>query len=83
MIRTSITVEDTVYDAGQEIAAKRGFRQSFSAYVAWLIMRDAEGGVTREDSTIPNTSTASPKVVRATKRPIKARKAVPHRTSRR
>jgi len=80
MIRTSITVEDPVYDAGQKIAAKRGFRQSFSAYVAWLIMRDAEGGVTREDSTIPNTSTASPK---ATKRPIKARKAVQHRTSRR
>ena len=71
MIRTSITVEDTVYDAGQKIAAKRGFRQSFSAYVAWLIMRDAEGCVTREDSTIPNTSKAPAKSRKVTRRTTK------------
>jgi len=47
--RTSITLEDPVYEVGLEIAAQRGFKQSFSAYVAWLIQRDAGGGVTRED----------------------------------
>jgi len=71
MIRTSITVEDPVYDAGQKIAAKRGFRQSFSAYIAWLIMRDAEGGVTREDSTIWNTTKAPAKGGKATRRSTK------------
>jgi len=50
--RTSITLEDPVYEAGQQIADKRGFGQSFSAYIAWLIKRDAEGGVTREDATL-------------------------------
>ena len=49
MKRTSITLEDSVYDAGQEIAAQRGFRQSFSAYIAWLIQRDANGAVSREE----------------------------------
>ena len=48
MKRTSITLDDPLYDAGLQIAAKRGFSQSFSAYVAWLITRDAEGGVSRE-----------------------------------
>lgn len=48
MKRTSITLDDPLYDAGLQLAAKRGFRQSFSAYVSWLIGRDAEGGVSRE-----------------------------------
>jgi len=38
---------------GLEIASKRGFEQSFSAYIAWLIRRDGEGGVTREDVPRP------------------------------
>ena len=48
MKRTSITLDDAVYEAGQEIAAQRGFGQSFSAYIAWLIQRDCDGAVTRE-----------------------------------
>lgn len=44
-----------MYETGQQIAAKRGFGQSFSAYIAWLIQRDAEGGVTREDASLPST----------------------------
>ena len=47
--RTSITLDDPVYEAGLKIASKRGFGQSFSAYIGWLIRRDTEGGVTRED----------------------------------
>lgn len=31
-------------------AKKRGFKQSFSAYIAWLIERDNAGGVLREGS---------------------------------
>ena len=61
MKRTSITLEDPVYMAGQQIASKRGFAQSFSAYIAWLIQRDAEGGVTREESIkLPRKAAAKP-----------------------
>jgi len=69
--RTSITLEDPVYEAGQQIAAKRGFGQSFSAYIAWLIKRDAEGGVTREDATLRSTAKATGKGAKAAKRPAK------------
>lgn|GEM_PF-2211677 len=51
--RTSITLSEETYRTGQTIAARRGFGQSFSAYLAWLIQRDAEGGVTREDAHEP------------------------------
>ena len=47
MKRTSVTLDDSVYAAGEKLAAKRGFKQSFSAYVGWLIERDAEGNVTQ------------------------------------
>ena len=50
--RTSITLDDRIYATGLQIATKRGFKQSFSAYVAWLIQRDAEGAVTREDAPL-------------------------------
>ena len=74
MKRTSITLEDASYDAGLKIAAKRGFRQSFSAYVSWLITRDAEGGVSREvllPGGLPKAAKQSkpPKPVSKVKRP--------------
>ena len=69
--RTSITLEDPVYEAGQQIAAKRGFGQSFSAYIAWLIQRDAEGGVTREDATFRAIAKAPAKGGKSAKRPAK------------
>lgn len=51
MKRTSITLEDAIYEKGLENAKKRGYGFSFSAYLAWLIARDAEGGVSREAVT--------------------------------
>jgi len=69
--RTSITLEDPVYEAGQQIADKRGFGQSFSAYIAWLIKRDAEGGVTREDATLTRVAKTPAK---ATGKSVKAAK---------
>ena len=71
MKRTSITLEDPIYDAGQKIAAKRGFSTSFSAYVAWLITRDAEGKVTRESNPVISKPKAPAKVKKAAKRPAK------------
>jgi hypothetical protein len=74
--RTSITLEDPVYEAGQQIAAKRGFGQSFSAYIAWLIQRDAEGGVTREDVIHGATATKPPrKTVKSAKAGVKPAKS--------
>jgi len=66
--RTSITLEDPVYEAGQQIAANRGFGQSFSAYIAWLIKRDAEGGVTREDATFRAPAKTTAKSVKPAKK---------------
>jgi len=43
-------------DVGLTNAARRGFKQSFSAYVSWLIERDAAGDVSREN-TVAETST--------------------------
>jgi hypothetical protein len=71
--RTSITLDDAVYEAGQEIAAQRGFRQSFSAYIAWLIQRDADGGVSREElppivkKKAPAPAVKAPKAAKAVK----------------
>jgi hypothetical protein len=56
MKRTSITLVDSVYEVGQKIASKRGFSQSFSGYVAWLVSRDAEGSVTREEAPMRKSS---------------------------
>lgn len=66
MKRTSITLDDPVYNAGQKNAAKRGFGQSFSAYIAWLITRDAEGGVTREDTPAVSKPKAATKTAKRT-----------------
>lgn len=71
MKRTSITLEDAVFEAGQKIASKRGFSTSFSAYVGWLIQRDIEGGVTHEDATTGSAAKAPTKGVKAVKRPVK------------
>ena len=65
MKRTSITLDDAIYETGQEIAAQRGFRQSFSAYVAWLIQRDCEGAVSREQAPVlKKKPTPAPKAVK-------------------
>jgi len=64
-------MNDPVYNAGQTIAAKRGFGTSFSAYIAWLITRDAEGGVTREDTPAVSKPKAPAKGTKAAKRPAK------------
>jgi len=68
MKRTSITLDDPVYNAGQKNASKRGFGQSFSAYIAWLITRDAEGGVTREDTPVVSKPKAPAKATKTAKR---------------
>ncbi len=73
--RTSITLEDPVYEAGQQIADKRGFGQSFSAYIAWLIKRDAEGGVTREDATLQHRAAKAP--AKAASKSVKPAKRAP------
>ena len=78
MKRTSITLEDSVYEAGLEIASNRGFSQSFSAYVGWLIQRDAEGGVTREEA--PGVQKTKP---RGRKPRVEAPSAPTHRRGRR
>jgi len=48
--RTTISLNAPLYEQAQRLAARRGFQNSFSAYVAWLINRDAEGAVDREYS---------------------------------
>lgn len=37
-----------IYERGKSNAKTRGFKNSFSAYVAWLIERDDKGAVERE-----------------------------------
>jgi len=48
--RTTISLNAQLYEQALRLAARRGFDNSFSAYVAWLIKRDAEGAVEREYS---------------------------------
>ena len=59
MHRTSLTLPLDVADYGYKQAAARGFRNSFSAYVAWLIERDnAVAGSPKLDKPLkvaPNT----------------------------
>lgn len=69
MKRASITLNDLVYELGQQIADIRGFGTSFSAYIAWLIKRDAEGQVTHEDATLRVPSKTTLKTAKAAKRP--------------
>jgi hypothetical protein len=49
MKRTSITLNSDVMSVGKTKAANRGFENSFSAYVAWLIKKDICGKI-KEDS---------------------------------
>ena len=44
--RTSISLNAQLYAQGLALANHRGFGNSFSAYVAWLITQDAAGEVT-------------------------------------
>ena len=44
-MRTTITMPDAVFKRGLYLARQRGFSQSFSAYLAWLVERDAAGEV--------------------------------------
>jgi hypothetical protein len=75
MKRTSITLEDSIYETGQTIASKRGFSQSFSGYVAWLVQRDAEGGVSREETpSLTQTKSRGMKPVVSTSRRATRRK---------
>jgi len=65
--RTSITLEDPIYETGQRLASGRGFSLSFSAYVAWLIMRDVDGGVEREVLS-PTRKAKTIRTIRTTKK---------------
>jgi hypothetical protein len=47
-VRKTVSMPKEVFEAGESNAKRRGFKNSFSAYVAWLIERDHEGGVQRE-----------------------------------
>lgn len=49
LVRKTISLDADVYARAEENANARGFKASFSAYVAWLIQRDMQGGVTREE----------------------------------
>ncbi|MBX7157976.1 MAG: hypothetical protein K1X66_06285 [Verrucomicrobiae bacterium] len=51
IVRTSITLDKEVAEIGKRNAEKRGFGHSFSAYVSWLVIRDAKGAVSREEIT--------------------------------
>lgn len=42
-------MDDETLRIGLQNAEKRGFRNSFSAYIVWLIERDHEGSVLREE----------------------------------
>lgn len=55
--RTSISIPEDILEQGEKNAQTRGFRRSFSAYVAWLIEADNEGRAERE--VLPHLS--SPK----------------------
>jgi hypothetical protein len=46
--RKSISIPEELMEAAMANAARRGFKQSFSAYISWLIERDAAGAVVRE-----------------------------------
>lgn len=54
--RTTISLPEETAEAATLNAKRRGFQNSFSAYVAWLIERDGEGGVQREEIP-PKTET--------------------------
>lgn len=47
-IPVSVSMTPEMKETAQRIAAGRGFN-SVSNYVCWLIQRDVEGGVARED----------------------------------
>lgn len=47
--RTTISMPSDAFEQAKRNAKRRGFNNSFSAYVAWLIERDHDGDVKRED----------------------------------
>jgi len=47
--RTTISLNAQLYQRALQLAERQGFGNSFSAYIAWLITRDAQGGVEREN----------------------------------
>ena len=49
--RTTISLNAQLYQRALQLAERQGFGNSFSAYIAWLITRDAQGGVERETLT--------------------------------
>lgn len=55
LVRKTISLAPDTYDAALRQAAARGFRNSFSAYCAWLIDRDTAGDVAPK---IPRTAPA-------------------------
>lgn len=48
LARKTISLPSALNARAEKNAVKRGFQSSFSAYVAWLIVRDTEGDVKRE-----------------------------------
>ncbi|MEZ5406283.1 MAG: hypothetical protein R3F23_09040 [Verrucomicrobiia bacterium] len=56
IVRTSITLDKEVAEIGKRNAEKRGFGHSFSAYVSWLVIRDAKGAVSREEIADPTSA---------------------------
>lgn len=45
--RKTISLTQPIYEQALKNAERRGFRHSFSAYLAWLITRDTDGDVTQ------------------------------------
>lgn len=46
--KATVSMSQKIYERGKSNAKTRGFKNSFSAYVAWLIERDDKGAVERE-----------------------------------
>lgn len=46
--KATVSMSQKIYERGKTNAKTRGFKNSFSAYVAWLIERDDQGAVARE-----------------------------------
>lgn len=49
IVRTTISIPEETDEKWKRNAKRRGFQNSHSAYIAWLIERDCEGGVQREE----------------------------------
>lgn len=49
VVRKTVSMPPRAWRAAKTKAVRRGFENSFSGYIAWLIKRDINGGVVRED----------------------------------